>query len=194
MPSKQSTMHVLDLARFDEFIAYLDDHLSDNGAPGTPYFQPLARAQSGFPRERAEHFRNALSIPVGQPGWRRAWLARAPDGRVAGHVDLRAHGERYAAHRCLLGMGVGRDFRRAGLGARLMAHAQRWAEAKTALEWIDLNVLSSNAPALALYRAAGFTQVGEIADMFKIDGQLFSYTSMAKRLARAAGDENLLKK
>lgn len=185
-------MHALDLAHFDEFIAYLDDHLSDNGAPGTPYFQPLARAQSRFPRERAEHFRTALAIPVGQPGWRRAWYARAPDRRLAGHVDLRAHGERCAAHRCLLGMGVQRAFRRVGLGAHLMAHAQRWAEGKTALEWIDLQVLSANAPALALYRAAGFVQVGEIADMFKIDGQLFSYTSMAKRLG-AAIDANLLK-
>ncbi|HEX9172832.1 MAG TPA: hypothetical protein VF861_09225 [Telluria sp.] len=53
----------------------------------------------------------------------------------------------------------------------------------TALAWVDLQVLSRNEPAIRLYHAAGFVKTGEIPEMFKIDGQLLSYTSMSRRLA-----------
>jgi YD repeat-containing protein len=122
-----------------------------------------------------------MRVDVGAPGWRRAWVARDADGRIAGHIDLRAHAERYAAHRCLLGMGVDRGQRKAGLGGRLIAHAQSWAQL-SALEWIDLQVLSTNTPAINLYLRNGFHKTGEIEGMFHIDGQRFSYTGMSKRL------------
>ncbi len=49
-------------------------------------------------------------------------------------------------------------------------------------EWIDLQVLSVNTPAIALYHRTGFQKTGEIPAMFHIDGQAFDYTSMSKRL------------
>lgn len=183
-PSPTLAIELLDPARFDEFYAYLNDHLADNGAPGAPYFQPLARANSSFPADQAERFCNALRIPAGEPGWRRLWVARAPGGQIAGHIDLRFHPEPCAGHRCLLGMGVERNHRRRGLGAGLIAHAAQWAVSNTALEWIDLQVLSVNAPAIKLYQAAGFIKTGEIPEMFKIDGQLLAYTGMSRRLNR----------
>ncbi len=122
-----------------------------------------------------------MQLPVGAAGWRRVWVARDDDGRIAGHIDLRAQGERPATHRCLLGMGVDRDFRRHGLGLRLIGHAAQWA-AQHGLAWIDLQLLSVNLPAIALYRRAGFIQTGEVPDMFRIDGQQFAYTSMALQL------------
>jgi ribosomal protein S18 acetylase RimI-like enzyme len=54
----------------------------------------------------------------------------------------------------------------------------------TALEWIDLQVLSENKPALQLYARMGFELVGEIADMFRIDGRSFAYTTMTRKVAR----------
>jgi ribosomal protein S18 acetylase RimI-like enzyme len=123
-----------------------------------------------------------LQTPLSEPGWRRLWVARDRDGRIAGHIDLRAHPERLSPHRCLLGMGVERSFRQRGLGLRLIAHAARWA-AENGLVWIDLHVLSANLPAIALYRRAGFLQTGEIPDMFRLDGQQFAYTSMALQLS-----------
>jgi ribosomal protein S18 acetylase RimI-like enzyme len=48
--------------------------------------------------------------------------------------------------------------------------------------WIDLQVLSVNTPAIKLYERTGFQKTGEAADMFRIDGQPFAYTSMSKRL------------
>ncbi|MYM31595.1 GNAT family N-acetyltransferase [Duganella sp. CY15W] len=171
----------LELAGFEDFLDYLNDHLSDNGRNGTAYFQPLPRAESRFPAEKAEAFKNGMQIPVGEPGWRRVWIARAAEGGIAGHIDLRALAERHTAHRCLLGMGVDRGHRQRGLGGQLIAHAEDWA-LTAGLQWIDLQVLSVNAPAIALYQRQGFRQTGEIPNLFHIDGQHFNYTSMSKRL------------
>jgi ribosomal protein S18 acetylase RimI-like enzyme len=166
---------------FDTFLAYLNDHLSDNGRGDTAYFQPLSRDESRFPAEKAEGLRAGMRTEVGVAGWRRVWVARAEDGAIAGHIDLRAHAERYAAHRCLLGMGVDRRHRKQGLGNRLIEHAAQWA-ATAGFEWIDLQVLSVNTPAIALYHRTGFQKTGEIPAMFHLDGQAFDYTSMSKRL------------
>ena len=170
-------------ADFDFFLAYLNDHLSDNGREGTGYFQPLSRDDARFPADKADAFKAGMRVDVGAPGWRRVWVARDAAGRIAGHIDLRAHAERYAAHRCLLGMGVDRNQRKAGLGGRLIDHAQQWATHTARLEWIDLQVLSTNTPAINLYLRSGFHKTGEIADMFNIDGRMFSYTGMSKHLA-----------
>jgi GNAT superfamily N-acetyltransferase len=178
---KMIPIEPLDPAAFDTFLAYLNDHLSDNGRGENAYFQPLSREDSRFPAEKAEGFRTGMRTGVGVAGWRRVWVARAEDGAIAGHIDLRAHAERYAAHRCLLGMGVDRDHRKLGLGGRLIAHAAQWA-VDAGFGWIDLQVLSVNRPAITLYERTGFKKTGEIPEMFHIDGQALSYTGMSKRL------------
>ena len=175
-------IEAVDDAAFDAFFAYLDDHLSDNGRDGV-YFQPLPREAAGFPADKRASVRHGLAVPVGEPGWRRAWVARDARGRVAGHVDLRAHPEPFAGHRCLLGMGVERGHRRQGLARRLLAHAAAWA-GEQGLRWIDVRVLSINEPAVALYRAEGFLMQGGTPDMFEIDGQSFGDLFMARKLPR----------
>ena len=80
------------------------------------------------------------------------------------------------------GLGVDRHHRRVGVGAFLLAHATDWAVTHTRLEWLDLQVLSANAPAMRLYLRAGFMMVGEMVNMFRIDGRYFTYTTMSKRL------------
>lgn len=172
-------VHESDIAGF---VAYLNDHLADNGGEGAGYFQPLPREQSFFSADRAAAFRAGLATAVGSKGWRRAWAARAADGRIAGHIDLRAHAEGGAEHRCLLGMGVDRHYRRAGLGMALIAHAREWAANAAKLEWIDLQVIGENRAATGLYQRAGFAGMGDIPDMFRIDGKSFSYVTMSLRL------------
>lgn len=167
---------------FDAFLAYLNDHLSDNGAAGTGYFQPLPRSSSFFPAERAAAFRHGIGIAVGSKGWRRAWVARSADRQVIGHVDLRAYPESFTEHRCLLGIGVDRRHRQVGLGAALIDHARQWAAQAAQLEWIDLQVISENQAAVRLYQRAGFVKMGELPDMFRIDGRSFAYTTMSMPL------------
>lgn len=173
---------------FAVFFEYLNDHLSDNGKSGSVYFQPLPYAESVFSADRAKAFRDALDIPMGEPGWRRLWGAFTPNQKLVGHIDLRAHPERFAAHRCLLGMGVDRDSRKFGLGQRLIEHAEKWALDIGTVEWVDLQVLSINEPAIRLYQRSGFAKTGEVPEMFRIDGQPFSYTSMTKRVGVRSSD------
>lgn len=162
-------------------FAYLNDHLSDNGIGGTALFMPMSRSESGFPPDKEASIRNGIEIAVGQPGWRRPWIAYADDGRIAGHVDLRARPEKACAHRALLGMGVHRDHRRQGLGATLIDAAVAWAQTQP-VDWIDLDVLSVNQPARQLYQRCGFTVVCEMADMFRIDGQSLGHTCMTRQI------------
>lgn len=173
----------------EAFFAYLNDHLRDNGSPETGYFQPQERAASCFPAEREQAFREGLAIPVGRPGWRRAWIARATQApeQIVGHVDLRAHAEPCAAHRCLLGMGVDRHHRRGGLGADLLAQAVDWAGTQPPLAWIDLTVLSRNEAARRLYQRQGFVQTGEVAEMYMLDGQPHALTHMSRGIGVPAG-------
>ena len=169
---------------FDDFFEYLGAQLAENGRDGA-WFMPLAPTDAGVPPAKRQSFRDGFATRLGEPGWRRGWLARDARGRVAGHIDLRAHPEPFTGHRCLLGMGVERDHRRQGLARRLLAHATEWA-GEQGLRWIDLRVLSINEPAVAFYRAEGFLMQGGTPDMFDIDGQSFGYLSMARKLARPA--------
>jgi ribosomal protein S18 acetylase RimI-like enzyme len=167
---------------FDRFLVYLNDHLSDNGKDGVAYFQPLSQNEPRFPSERSAAFRSGLTVPVGQTGWRRLWVAVSAAERIIGHIDLRGHAERFAEHRCLLGMGVDRAHRKVGLGNALIRQAEEWVKANELLEWIDLQVLSNNTKAIRLYERSGFKQTGETPDMFRIDGKSFSYTAMTKHV------------
>jgi ribosomal protein S18 acetylase RimI-like enzyme len=169
---------------FDAFAAYLRAHVAENGSPPVGYFQPLPRG-TPLPDAFEANFRQGLAIPIGTPGWRRAWLARDARGEIAGHVDLRAHREPHTTHRCLLGMGVRGDLRGRGIGARLLAHATDWARAEPSLEWMDLMVLENNAPAVALYRRAGFTARGTTPDHFRVDGQRLASLAMNLTLKAA---------
>ena len=162
-------------------FAYLNDHLADNGKDGAPLFQPMARSESRLPADKEASFITGLGTPVGEAGWRRVWLALDETGAIAGHIDLRARPERPAAHRAMLGLGVHRDYRRQGLGARLIEAALAWARHDAGIDWVDLEVLSVNRPARGLYERTGFAVVGEIADMFRIDGEQLAYTFMTRR-------------
>ena len=162
------------------FFAYLGEQLAENGRAGH-WFMPLAPTGDGVPPARRQAFRDGFATPFGEPGWRRGWLARDAHGRVCGHVDLRAHASPASGHRCLLGMGVRRDLRRLGLARRLLAHAAQWA-AGQGLKWIDLEVLSANEAAVALYRREGFLMQGGRPDLYVIDGVSLGEIWMARKL------------
>jgi ribosomal protein S18 acetylase RimI-like enzyme len=84
----------------------------------------------------------------------------------------------------MLGMGVHRVWRRRGLGRRLLEAAAGWARAETDVDWIDLEVLSENLPAIELYARAGFTTVARVADMLRIAGTSHDLSYMTFRLRR----------
>lgn len=181
-PAPGPVIRAVERADLPALFVYLDDHLRDNGQDGAPLFQPMARAESGFPIDKRAGFVVGTGAAVGEPGWRRAWFALDADGCICGHIDLRARPERLARHRCLLGMGVHRDYRRQGLGARLLDTALAWAREQGSIDWIDLEVMSGNLAARWLYERSGFTFLGEIPDLFRIDGEQLGYVFMTHQV------------
>jgi len=171
----------IDTSNREAFFAYLGEQLAENGRDGK-WFQPMAPTTAGVPQSKRDAFCSGFDTAFGEPGWRRGWIARDPQGRVAGHIDLRAHANPFSGHRCELGMGVRLDLRRQGLASRLLAHASAWAGAQ-GLRWIDLMVLSANEPAVALYRREGFLMQGGRPDAFVIDGQSLGEIWMARKVA-----------
>jgi GNAT superfamily N-acetyltransferase len=174
------TIAALADADFEAFFRYLGDQLAENGRQGL-WLMPMAPTEAGVPAEKRRSFHSGLGIAVGEPGWRRAWIALDARGQVAGHVDLRAHSEAFTSHRCLLGMGVRHDMRRLGLARRLLAHAAQWASAQ-GLRWIDLQVLAANEPAVALYLREGFLMRGGRPDMYVIDGVSLGEVWMSRKI------------
>jgi RimJ/RimL family protein N-acetyltransferase len=180
MTLPDATIRPAQEADLPAFFAYLDDHLRDNGADGTPRFQPLGRDQLRMPPGVRLSFIKGGTFDVGAPGWRRLWLALGPTGDIVGHIDLRARPESSAVHRAMLGMGVHRAWRRRGLGAQLVTAALAWARDDTGIDWIDLEVLADNLPACTLYVRCGFTMVARIADLLRIDGDACDIAYMTR--------------
>jgi hypothetical protein len=74
----------------------------------------------------------------------------------------------------------------ANVAVRSQGWRRTWVMRSTNGQMIDLQVLTSNVPAVALYGRAQFTKTGEIPEMFVLDGRPFSYTFMAKSLHQTA--------
>jgi ribosomal protein S18 acetylase RimI-like enzyme len=75
-------------------------------------------------------------------------------------------------------MGVHKDFRRRGIGTRLIDEAISRAKEK-GLERIELGVFASNAPAIKLYEKMGFVVEGVKKKARKLDGVYDDLVNMA---------------
>lgn len=99
-------------------------------------------------------------------------------GRVVGWCDV-SRGERESVrHTGTLGMGLLAEHRGRGVGRLLMEAALRDAKAQ-GVERVELEVFSSNAPAIALYRSLGFEQEGVKRRARKVDGRYEDILLMA---------------
>ncbi len=116
-------------------------------------------------------------------GWRRVLVAFNEMNDIVGHIDLKSHNQNYMNHRAILGMGVHRNFRKEGLGRLLIESIVDWVKNHTIIEQIDLWVLSNNTPAISLYKKLGFQKIGEIQDMFRVDGLSYNSIMMTKKIA-----------
>lgn len=88
------------------FFEYLGVQLLDNASDDTPLFQPIAKKSCHITPELEMKFRDGFESRVGEPSWRKLWVAKDSNGDIRGHIDLRHHSGEYRSHRVLLGMGV----------------------------------------------------------------------------------------
>jgi GNAT superfamily N-acetyltransferase len=118
--------------------------------------------------------------PLDEPFWLRTWGVGIGH-QIVGHLDL--HGGRMPseAHRCLLGMGIEREFRGQGWGRALLEAAIAWAR-DAGLVWIDLGVFAHNPRERRLYESVGFETVGVTADRYRVDDRQIDDVAMALRL------------
>jgi RimJ/RimL family protein N-acetyltransferase len=88
--------------------------------------------------------------------------------RVVGWCDITPKDRVWFAHRGTLGMGVHPEYRRRGLGTRLLQAALAHARA-IGLERVELEVFASNRAARRLYETIGFRVEGTLPRALKSD-------------------------
>jgi RimJ/RimL family protein N-acetyltransferase len=162
------------------FFQHLQRHFAESGNEDV-IFHPNPNFKAWDADEYIESLQEKWSKSPEGLGWEVVWLAEV-DGEIRGHVDLKAFGIATARHRTILGMGLEKPIRGAGVGSRLMQTALDWATAQPHLEWVDLYVFSDNLPAVRLYEKFGFVKIGEVSDMFRIHGVSIRDIHMCRRL------------
>lgn len=109
-----------------------------------------------------------------------AWL----EADLVGMLGLRRERARKLSHKAFIwGVYVSAAARRRGLGRQLIAHALARAASMTGLRQVNLGVNVSNAEAIALYEAAGFTPFGVERGFMLLDGELHDELHMVRVIA-----------
>ena len=100
---------------------------------------------------------------------------------VIGWCDVARYPAESRHHCGYLGMGLLPDWRGRGLGADLLKAALDHAD-RIGLARVELDVVSDNAPAIALYEKAGFRQEGLKRAAWALGGQVKDLVLMARVL------------
>jgi GNAT superfamily N-acetyltransferase len=129
-------------------IAAPDAAVRDDGGPSEAWMSLVATAEYQQPARRAEKLRNPELLAV--PG---AWLVLREDGVDAACLFAVADGP-YCG---VFDLATRPEFRRRGLGERIIRAAAHWAQGLgAAVLWAQ--VAATNAPSLALQRRVGLTE------------------------------------
>ncbi len=97
---------------------------------------------------------------------------------IVGWSDISPLRREGFTHCGALGMGVRKDYRRLGIGTRLL-ECSLCAASELGLERIELEVFASNTPAIRLYEKAGFVIEGVKKKGRKLDGEYDDLVQMA---------------
>ena len=103
----------------------------------------------------------------------------ALDGdRVVGWCDIIPMKGVDFSHCGLMGMGLHKDYRRQGIGTNLLDTTIQAAK-EYGIERVELEVHTSNTPAIRLYEKRGFVPEGVKMKARKLDGEYFDIQVMA---------------
>jgi RimJ/RimL family protein N-acetyltransferase len=148
-------------------------------ADETEFLMGAADEIRGGIAQLAEHLQTALLSPVDL-----SVLAEV-EGRVAGTARLEGSRLRRFAHGVTLGMAVGREFWRLGLGRALMESLLLWADTHGVVR-VALEVVETNTPAIRLYESLGFEHEGRLRARRK-HGDLYLDDYMMSRVRPGPG-------
>jgi RimJ/RimL family protein N-acetyltransferase len=105
--------------------------------------------------QQAEHLQTTLRSPVD------LLVLAEVEGRLAGLAGLEGSRLQRFAHGVTLGMDVGREFWRLGIGRALLESLLRWADSHGVVR-VALEVVETNTPAIRLYESLGFEHEGRL--------------------------------
>jgi putative acetyltransferase len=103
-----------------------------------------------------------------EDGARGIFLVAERAGAVVGHAFLEPLTLAATSHVVRLTIAVHEGHQRQGAGRALMTELLRWARSRPSVEKVELQVRSTNEPALALYRSLGFVEEGRKTKRLKI--------------------------
>lgn len=107
------------------------------------------------------------------------FLAKAAD-EVVGMLGFRGHARPQLAHSGVMALSVRRDFRRTGVGDRLMAALAAWVAEHAQVRRVELDVFVINTAARRLFAKHGFEVEGSMRGAVEVDGKLIDNLLMAR--------------
>ena len=164
---------------------HLERHLAESGTYGI-HWLPYDPATLPAPPRAGQ---KAILLSPTEPGWQRWFGLFNGDDDIVGHLSLKGSRLNRTLHRCELGMGLERPFIQRGYGAQLLDIAIREARQVPSIDWLDLRVLSCNAPVYDMYVRKGFTETCRIDDFCRIDEQPVADIMMSLSVATNECDE-----
>ncbi len=102
------------------------------------------------------------------------------DGRIAGAVDIR-RGKFKESHTAELGISVCKDYRKMGLGTKMMRLALAEAK-KIGIKLVWLQVFSTNTDAIELYKKLGFRKDATLKKRLFYEGKYVDKIMMSRPL------------
>ena len=151
---------------------HCDLHQAESGTSGNLIFTPLIGSEEQEPWD--EYFsrkKRELETPITKPGWTRNWILTDEEKAYGDLTLCNSPPLEGCLHRCLLMMGLQKDYRGKGHGRAIAGQAIKWFLDQENLEWMDLNVFSHNLGAIKLYKSFGFQEIGRTNDRFRVQGQ-----------------------
>lgn len=169
------------LADTNRFFDHAIEHFRESNTGGDSIFHPVTDFESWKREETTAGYEKSWAKGTDELHWERTWIAEE-NGDFLGHATLQGGRMPNTQHRVTFSIGLLRPARGKGLGRALSQAALDWARAQGSIAWVDLYVFTHNKPALALYRAMGFTDVGTTEDLFRVHGKSVSDTHMVLKL------------
>jgi len=75
-------------------------------------------------------------------------------------------------------MGVDSQFRKLKIGQQLVQFVIDYCKKQPDINWLDLDVMSNNIPAIRLYEKLEFQVLSRTDDMFRIEDVSYGHTAM----------------
>lgn len=123
-------------------------------------------------------FQNYYLDVLKRPG--AAILVAINDDKPAGYLVLEPATAKYLQHTAWLNMGIAEQFRRQGIGMKLVESACERAAYEKIIEIIYLMVRADNIPAIKLYLKTGFETIARLERDTKIGNDYYDGLLMRK--------------